>query len=104
MALSSGAPIRKGKVWFFGAGQLTNARRNVTLDVTHESAGAKVRELILKYGPFYGLVNNAGIAVGGPFEEQSERDVRDQFETNVFGLMTATRAKGEADASSADSM
>jgi NAD(P)-dependent dehydrogenase (short-subunit alcohol dehydrogenase family) len=62
------------------------------LDVTHESADAKVRELILKYGPFYGLVNNAGIAVAGAFEEQSEADVRDQFETNVFGLMRVTRA------------
>lgn len=62
------------------------------LDVTVEGAGAKVRELILKYGPFYALVNNAGIAIGGAFEEQSEKDVREQFETNVFGLMEVTRA------------
>lgn len=62
------------------------------LDVTHESAGTKVRELILKYGPFHTLVNNAGIAVAGAFEEQSSEDVRDQFETNVFGLMEVTRA------------
>src|SRR5690348_1047440 len=46
------------------------------LDVTAESAPAKVRELILKYGPIYALVNNAGIAVGGAFEEQSDKDVR----------------------------
>lgn len=62
------------------------------LDVTHDGAGAKVRELILKYGPIYALVNNAGIAVAGAFEEQTEGDVRDQFETNVFGLMAVTRA------------
>jgi NAD(P)-dependent dehydrogenase (short-subunit alcohol dehydrogenase family) len=62
------------------------------LDVTAETAPAKVRELILKYGPPYGLVNNAGIGIGGAFEEQSDKDVRDQFETNVFGLMTMTRA------------
>lgn len=62
------------------------------LDVTHESAGTKVRELILKYGPFHTLVNNAGIAVAGAFEEQSSEDVREQFETNVFGLMEVTRA------------
>jgi len=62
------------------------------LDVTQESAGAKVRELVLKYGPFYALVNNAGIAVAGAFEEQSDSDVRDQFETNVFGVMAVTRA------------
>ncbi len=62
------------------------------LDVTQEGAGAKVRELVMKYGPIYALVNNAGVAVGGAFEEQSEEDVREQFETNVFGLMAMTRA------------
>lgn len=62
------------------------------LDVTADGVVAKIRELTLKYGPFYGVVNNAGIAVGGAFEEQSERDVREQFETNVFGLMAVTRA------------
>jgi NAD(P)-dependent dehydrogenase (short-subunit alcohol dehydrogenase family) len=62
------------------------------LDVTAEHVVPKIRELVLKYGPFYGLVNNAGIAVGGAFEEQSEADVREQFETNVFGLMAVTRA------------
>jgi NAD(P)-dependent dehydrogenase (short-subunit alcohol dehydrogenase family) len=62
------------------------------LDVTTPAAAGKVRELVMKYGPFYGLVNNAGISVGGVFEEQSEEDVRDQFETNVFGMMAVTRA------------
>ncbi len=62
------------------------------LDVTADHVVPKVRELVLKYGPFYGLVNNAGIAIGGAFEEQSEADVREQFETNVFGLMAVTRA------------
>ncbi len=62
------------------------------LDVTAENAPAKVKELLLKYGPIYALVNNAGIAVGGAFEEQDDADVRAQFETNVFGLMATTRA------------
>jgi NAD(P)-dependent dehydrogenase (short-subunit alcohol dehydrogenase family) len=62
------------------------------LDVTADNVAPKIRELVLKYGPFYGLVNNAGIAIGGVFEEQSEADVRAQFETNVFGLMAVTRA------------
>ena len=62
------------------------------LDVTSPGVGAKIRELTLKYGPFYALVNNAGMAVGGAFEEQSDLDVREQFETNVFGLMSVTRA------------
>jgi NAD(P)-dependent dehydrogenase (short-subunit alcohol dehydrogenase family) len=62
------------------------------LDVTSSSVGMKVRELVLKYGPIFGLVNNAGIGFGGAFEEQSEEDIREQFETNVFGLMAVTRA------------
>lgn len=62
------------------------------LDVTAARTEAKVRELLLKYGPIELVVNNAGIAVGGVFEEQSERDVRDQFETNLFGAMAITRA------------
>lgn len=62
------------------------------LDVTNPELDERVREFVLKYGPIYGLVNNAGIAVGGAFEEQSEADVRDQFETNVFGALAVTRA------------
>jgi NAD(P)-dependent dehydrogenase (short-subunit alcohol dehydrogenase family) len=62
------------------------------LDVTAPGVAGKVRELTLKYGPIFALVNNAGIALGGAFEEQSDEDLRDQFETNVFGLMAVTRA------------
>jgi NAD(P)-dependent dehydrogenase (short-subunit alcohol dehydrogenase family) len=62
------------------------------LDVTADGVPAKVRELILKYGPFFAVVNNAAIALGGTFEEQPEEDIRAQFETNVFGLMAVTRA------------
>ena len=62
------------------------------LDVTSVGAFAKIRELTLKYGPIYAIVNNAGIAFGGAFEEQSDADVRAQFETNVFGMMAVTRA------------
>ncbi|WP_437938807.1 SDR family oxidoreductase [Sorangium sp. So ce341] len=62
------------------------------LDVAAANAPDRVREILQKHGPAYALVNNAGIAVGGAFEEQADDDVRAQFETNVFGLMAATRA------------
>ncbi|WP_437486587.1 SDR family oxidoreductase [Sorangium sp. So ce1014] len=62
------------------------------LDVASQSAPDRVREILRKHGPVYALVNNAGIAVGGAFEEQADDDVRAQFETNVFGLMATTRA------------
>jgi len=38
------------------------------------------------------LINNAGFATAGALAELSDRDLRGQFETNVFGLMTLTRA------------
>ena len=39
-----------------------------------------------------GLVNNAGIAVGGPVLELPLADYRRQFEINVFGAIAATQA------------
>ena len=38
------------------------------------------------------LINNAGIAVGGPVELLSEEDLRRQFDVNVFGQLAVTRA------------
>ena len=38
------------------------------------------------------LVNNAGIAIVGPLAEVSDEDFRAQFDTNVLGLMSVTRA------------
>lgn len=38
------------------------------------------------------LVNNAGIAVGGPFVDLKIEDFRQQFEVNVFGLIKVTQA------------
>jgi NADP-dependent 3-hydroxy acid dehydrogenase YdfG len=37
------------------------------------------------------LVNNAGFALSGPIETLADTDVRRQFATNVFGLLTMTR-------------
>jgi NADP-dependent 3-hydroxy acid dehydrogenase YdfG len=37
------------------------------------------------------LVNNAGFALAGPIEVLADADVRRQFDTNVFGLLTMTR-------------
>ncbi|MBX3020989.1 MAG: SDR family oxidoreductase [Bdellovibrionales bacterium] len=63
------------------------------LDVTDENS---VREglstVIKKAGTLHGLVNNAGIAVGGPIEGVTLDDWRRQFETNVIGLVSLTQA------------
>lgn len=38
------------------------------------------------------LVNNAGYGQMGPVEEVTDADLRRQYDTNVFGLMSVTRA------------
>lgn len=38
------------------------------------------------------LVNNAGIVVAGFWEDQSDRDLKDQFETNFFSMARMCRA------------
>ena len=45
-----------------------------------------------RFGRIDALVNNAGYALLGFFEEMSEKLVRQQIETNVFGTMKVTRA------------
>ncbi|RYE44058.1 MAG: SDR family oxidoreductase [Hyphomicrobiales bacterium] len=63
------------------------------LDVTKpESVAAAVAAITGSGRRIDVLVNNAAFGVLGVFESISEADVRDQFETNVFGLMEVTRA------------
>jgi len=72
----------------------------VTLDVTDAAQRAAAVERVSEHATRNGgsgsgldaLVNNAGIAVGGPLELISEEDLRGQFEVNVFAPVALTRA------------
>ncbi|RLU84917.1 short-chain dehydrogenase/reductase [Streptomyces griseocarneus] len=66
--------------------------RTLALDVTDpESARAAVETVTAEHGAVDILVNNAGYGLSGTFEETPLDRVRDQFETNVFGLVGLTQ-------------
>ena len=63
------------------------------LDVTNEDqAREAVAQAMQRYTRIDVLVNNAGRGLIGAAEEASDQEVRGLFETNVFGLLTVTRA------------
>ncbi len=72
-----------------GGGRITT----LAMDVTDEASIEKALAEIAAEGiTLYGLVNNAGVSVMGPFEQISADEWRRQFETNVIGLANVTRA------------
>jgi NAD(P)-dependent dehydrogenase (short-subunit alcohol dehydrogenase family) len=62
----------------------------VILDVTNDAHVAELSESLP--ARLDGIVNNAGIAVGGPIEAVGTDDWRRQLEVNVIGQMAVTRA------------
>lgn len=64
----------------------------VQLDVTDTASIARaVSEAEAEFGTIDVLVNNAGYGYLAAIEEGSDREIRDQFDTNVFGLVDVTK-------------
>jgi NAD(P)-dependent dehydrogenase (short-subunit alcohol dehydrogenase family) len=66
----------------------------VIIDVTDKKSieiAARDIASMLNDSGLYGLVNNAGIAVGGPLEFMPIERIREQFEINVFGQISITQ-------------
>ena len=55
-----------------------------------EAAAAAVAALTR--GSLFGLINNAGIAFGGPLEILSVQDIRGLMDVNIIGVLTVTKA------------
>jgi len=74
------------------------ARRQVNLsvlplDVTDQvSVNTALQTVVEESGGIYGVVNVAGQFVRGYFEDLLESEIRQVFETNVFGSMAIARA------------
>jgi NAD(P)-dependent dehydrogenase (short-subunit alcohol dehydrogenase family) len=64
------------------------------LDVTKpDSVAAAIGQLAKATGgELHGLVNNAGVYVGGPLELMRPGEIDDTFAVNVIGLLAVTRA------------
>ena len=69
---------------------------NITLyqlDVTdEESIASAAAEILSDFGTVDVVLNNTGYGLAGPFEAISLEQIERQFNTNVFGLMSVTRA------------
>jgi NAD(P)-dependent dehydrogenase (short-subunit alcohol dehydrogenase family) len=67
--------------------------RVVQLDVTDENSVKKaVQSILSEAGRIDLLVNNAGYALTGAFEDIGIDEIEAQYETNVFGVIRVTQA------------
>ncbi len=68
----------------------------LVFDITDEQkvieAAQSVEEQLQEGERISGLVNNAGIALGGPLEQLDLKVLRKQFEVNVIGTLAVTKA------------
>src|SRR5437660_9554993 len=65
----------------------------VRMDVTDDSSvNEAVQNIVQKAGPIQHLVNSAGYSFMGALEETSVTEARQQFETNLFGVLRVTNA------------
>lgn len=70
-------------------GEVVPVHLDVTVPASIDAAVARIRD---DGDRLDGVVNNAGIAVGGPVEVVGVDEWRQQFEVNVFGVVAVTQA------------
>ena len=84
--------VTKAKALKEAAGVHSGRLHVLPLDVTDTKSIIDVIETIKENeGHLNCVINNAGYGIGGFFEDLTETEIRDQFETNFFGLQKVTR-------------
>jgi short-subunit dehydrogenase len=66
----------------------------VTIDVADSKSIASAYEVVSEAvgnAGLVGLINNAGVSLGGPLEYQSMEEIRQTFAVNVVGLLEVTK-------------
>jgi NAD(P)-dependent dehydrogenase (short-subunit alcohol dehydrogenase family) len=67
--------------------------KTIQLDVTDSnSVDNAIKSIMDQSGRIDVLVNNAGYGLVGAFEELSMEEIKQQYETNLFGVMRVTQA------------
>jgi NAD(P)-dependent dehydrogenase (short-subunit alcohol dehydrogenase family) len=56
-----------------------------------EHVAAAIQQTHERFGRIDVVVNNAGYGIGGSIEELTDRETRDSFEINVFGMLNVIR-------------
>jgi NADP-dependent 3-hydroxy acid dehydrogenase YdfG len=63
------------------------------LDVTNEAEVTQsVSSALTRFGSIDVLINNAGYGIAGTIEDCDMASIKEQYETNVFGLLSVTKA------------
>lgn len=57
----------------------------------NDSVSAAINEVCQNFGRIDVVVNNAGYGIGGTMEELTDKEVRDSFDINVFGMVNVIR-------------
>jgi len=86
---TAGEPLVKASAGLRGT--ITPILLEVTDAASVAAAAAQVKAA-LKGEPLFGLVNNAGVGMGGPLLYQPIDEIRQVFEVNVIGLIRVTQA------------
>lgn len=65
---------------------------SIPVDVTVQSEIKSMMEKVSNRFTLYGLINNAGLGMFGPFEQSTSKEIKQMFEVNVFGTIHMTQA------------